>query len=161
MRGTPLIILIVLLFGLPGVSRGAVVTYAFEGVVDSVGSDPLAPVTILPGELLVYEYTFDTDPPYIGGNTYAAIGASITVGDDYLPVVPTTMGEPPVVLWAQMSAPDFLWFGHMSDSMCLAAAGAAMLWSSCLICQTPIRERGGLYSRLPICRRISLPRDGA
>ncbi len=92
----------------PAVSQGAVLTFGFEGSVDHIGYDPLAPVDIQVGDKLVYEYTFDTNPPYVGGGIYGAIGASITVGDDRFPVVPPSTGEPAVQLLPSISNPGLL-----------------------------------------------------
>ncbi len=89
----------------PAASLGEVLTFGFEGVVDWAGGDLLAPVSIQPGEHFFYEYTFETDPPYVvGGSYYAAIGASITIGDDYFPVTPDPT-YPPVLLRAQTTNP--------------------------------------------------------
>lgn len=94
-------------------SQAAVITFGFEGVVDSVGSDPLAPISVQPGDRLVYEYTFDTNPPYIGGaGSYAAIDASITVGDDQFLLKPDPLGYPPTLIQAYTSNPGL--FGVQS-----------------------------------------------
>lgn len=94
-----------LIFGLPAVSQGEVLTFAFDGFVEHVGSDPLAPVHFEIGEPITYEYTFDTNAPYIGGDRFAALSATIAIGDDNFPIIPYG-SDPPVTLRVQDSTLD-------------------------------------------------------
>lgn len=73
-----------LLLGLPAVSQGAVLTFAFEGTVDTVMNRTPWTIDIHPGDRAILTYTFDSNAPHNTRFTdsYDAISASLRIGDD-------------------------------------------------------------------------------